>query len=111
MPYVVPIEEAKKLFPQFEFVSALTPSEQKAAFHVKEGAGRHLCPELIAPTYSVDRVNREISALQKIANPHVVRFEEYTYSSKGGQQLHYIVEEFVDGAWEACSASSRAEIC
>jgi len=39
----------------------------------------------------------EITALQQIANSHVVRLEEYTYSSKGGQQLHYIVEEYVDG--------------
>jgi eukaryotic-like serine/threonine-protein kinase len=97
MPYLVPIEEAKKSFPQFEFVSALTPSEQKAAFHVRDAAGRHLCLKIIAPTYSVDRVNREITALQQIANTHVVRFEEYTYSSKGGSLLHYMVEEFVDG--------------
>lgn len=97
MPYTVPIEQAKTSFPQYEFVALLTPSEQKAAFHVRDGAGRDLCLKLIAPTYSMDRLNREITALQQIANNHVVRFEEYTYSSKGGQQIHYIVEEFVDG--------------
>jgi serine/threonine protein kinase len=97
MPYTVPIEQAKTWFPRYDFIAPLTPSEQKAAFHVRDGGGRDLCLKLIAPTYSVDRLNREIAALQQIANTHVVRFEEYTYSSKGGQQLHYIVEEFVDG--------------
>ncbi len=98
MPYVVPIDQAQKSFPQFDFVAALTPSEQKAAFHVRDKQqGRDLCLKLIAPTYSVDRVDREIKALQEISNPHVVRFEEYTYSSKPGHHSHYIVEEFVDG--------------
>lgn len=96
MPYVVPIEQAKQSFPQFEFITALTPSEQKAAFHVRHGC-RDLCLKLISPNYSVDRVSREITALQQIANPHVVGLQEYTYSSKSGQQLHYIVEEFVAG--------------
>lgn len=97
MPFRVPIEEAKKTFEQFEFVSELTPSEQKAAFHVRDADGQDLCLKLISPDYEIDRLNREIKALQEIAHPNVVRFEEYTYSSKGGNQLHYIVEEFIEG--------------
>jgi eukaryotic-like serine/threonine-protein kinase len=97
MPYIVPIAQAKTEFPQYDFVAALTPSEQKAAFHVRDATGRDFCLKLIAPTYSIDRLNREITALQQVANNHVVRFEEYTYSSKSGHLLHYIVEEFVDG--------------
>ena len=97
MPYSVPIDQAAAKFPEYKFISALTPSEQKAAFHVQDANGRDLCLKLIAPNSSIDRLNREIAALQSIANPHVVRFEEYTYSSKSGEQLHYIVEEFVEG--------------
>jgi len=121
MPYIVPIDQAKQSFPHFEFVSALTPSEQKAAFHVRDDNGRDLCLKLISPDYSIDRVSREINALQQIANPHVVRLEEYTYSSKSGQQLHFIIEEFVSGvdlaaklgtAWTRGQAASFfAKLC
>ena len=97
MPYIVPIDQAKTWFPQYDFVTALTPSEQKAAFHVRDESGRDLCLKLIAPTYGIDRLNREITALQQIDNDYVVSLVEYTYTSKSGQQLHYIVEEFVDG--------------
>jgi len=35
--------------------------------------------------------------MQKISHPNVVRLVEYTFSSKSGHQVHYIIEEFVEG--------------
>jgi serine/threonine protein kinase len=121
MPFVVPIEQAGENFPDYEFVAALTPSEQKAAFQVIDANGRHLCLKIISPDYDIDRLSREIEALQKIDHPNVVRLEEYTYSSKPGKQLHYLVEEFVEGEdltqhlterWEVARAGTFfAELC
>jgi len=97
MPYVVDIKDAQQMFQDYTFVRALTPSEQKAAFHVKDKAGNAFCLKLIAPNYERDRIDREIQALQTINHPNVVRLIEYTFSSKPGQQRHYIVEEFIEG--------------
>ncbi len=97
MPYTVDIKDAAKMFPDYTFVRPLTPSEQKAAFHVKTKAGADLCLKLIAPNYERDRLDREIQALQTINHPNVVKLIEYTFSSKPGQQRHYIIEEFIDG--------------
>ncbi len=63
MPYDVPLDDAKKNYPEYEFVAKLTPSEQKAAFHVRKG-GEDLCLKIINPTYELDRLNREVAALQ-----------------------------------------------
>lgn len=97
MPYEVLLDDAKREFPEYEFVARLTPSEQKAAFHVRDSDGRDLCLKLISPNYSIDRMNREIAALQAITQANVVRLEEYTYSSKPGSQRHYMIEEFIEG--------------
>lgn len=98
MPYIVSIADAEKMFPDYTFIRALTPSEQKAAFHVKDKhSGSDLCLKLIAPSYERDRFDREIQALQTIDHPNVVKLIEYTFSSKTGQQRHYIIEEFIDG--------------
>ncbi len=98
MPYSVPIADAEADFPEFEFLQQLTPSEQKCAFHVRDKkTGEDLCLKLIAPSYSLDRLSREIQALQHINHPNVVRFVEYTYSSTPAALRHYIVEEFIQG--------------
>lgn len=97
MPYRVDIKDAEKIFPDYTFVRSLTPSEQKAAFHVKDKAGTDLCLKMIAPNYERDRLDREIQALQTINHPNVVKLIEYTFSSKPGNQRHYIVEEFIEG--------------
>lgn len=97
MPYVVPIDTARAQFPEYTFVRPLTPSVQKAAFHVRDGDGNDLCLKLIAPNYGRDRLDREIQALQSIQHPNVVQLIEYMFSSKAGQQKHYILEEYVDG--------------
>src|SRR5882724_108382 len=91
MPYRVDIKDAQQTFPDYCFIRQLTPSEQKAAFHVKDKAGNNLCLKLIAPNYERDRLDREIQALQTIDHPNVVRLIEYTFSSKAGQQRHYII--------------------
>lgn len=97
MAFVVPIDEAQALYTEYSFIAPLTPSEQKAAFHVKDSNGQDLCLKIIAPNYSIDRLDREILALQSIAHPNVVRLIEYTQSTKSGQQKHCIVEEFIEG--------------
>lgn len=97
MPFIVPIDQAQKLFPEYSFVSPLTPSEQKAAFHVRDQQGNDLCLKIIAPNYDLGRLQREIIALQSLSHPNIVNLKEYTFSSKPGLQRHYIVEEFIDG--------------
>ncbi len=97
MPYIVSMDEASESFPQYSFVEALTPSEQKAAFHVRDVDGADLCLKLIAPANTLDRLQREVVALQAIAHPNVVKLLEYTFSSRLGSEKHYMVEEFVAG--------------
>lgn len=97
MPFTVPIKDAQADFPEYKFLQALTPSEQKAAFHVQNADGQDLCLKIIAPNYSVDRIQREIIALQTLNHPNVVRLKEYTYSSTPTQQRHYMIEDFIEG--------------
>lgn len=97
MPYHVSMDDARAQFLDYVFIRALTPSAQKAAFHVRDAAGNDLCLKLIAPNYATDRLNREILALQRIRHSNVVRLKEYVFSSKNGDQKHYIVEEFIHG--------------
>lgn len=97
-PFVVDLKAAEADFPQYKFVKALTPSMQKAAFHVVDKTtGENLCLKIIAPNYSLERIEREIQALQAIQHANVVRLLEYTYSAKAGKNLHFLVEEFVEG--------------
>ena len=97
MPYVVSIDDAKKDYREYEFVKALTPSAQKAAFHVRDSNGTDLCLKVISPDFDIDRVAREIESLQRISHPNIVRLVEYTSSTKDGKRRHYIVEEYIDG--------------
>jgi len=97
MPFVVPIEEARAQYGEFEFISALPPSEQKAVFHVRDEGGQDLCLKIIAPDYSIDRLEREILALQSLSHPNVVRLKEYTFTTKRGHHRHYMIEEFIHG--------------
>jgi eukaryotic-like serine/threonine-protein kinase len=96
VPFVVDIDKARADFPDFEFVSALTPSEQKAAFHVRRGTD-DLCLKIIAPNHSLERAQREVAAMQEIDHSNVVKLIEYVFSSKGGRTTHYMVEEFIRG--------------
>jgi eukaryotic-like serine/threonine-protein kinase len=97
MPYTVPLLQAKAAYPEYYFITPLTPSEQKAAFHVRDRSGVDLCLKIIAPNYDIDRFHREITALQAISHPNVVAFREYTFSSTPHSQRHHIIEEFVEG--------------
>ena len=98
MAFTVDINDAKKQFPNFTFVTPLTPSAQKAAFHVKDEHGKDLCLKIISPTCTSERLHREITAMQNISHPNVVSLLEYTFSSTPGSLKHFVVEEFVDGA-------------
>jgi serine/threonine-protein kinase len=97
MPYTVDLNTAAAMFPEYSFIRPLTPSEQKAAFHVKDKGGADLCLKLIAPNFERDRLDREIQALQSIDSANVVKLVEYTFSSKPGSWRHYMIEEFIDG--------------
>ena len=107
MPFVVPIERARTEYPDYSFVSALTPSEQKAAFHLRDSEGRDLCLKIISPSYAVDRLTREIEAPQSIDHPGVVRLLEYTFSARPGNHRHILVEEFVEGTDLAASLTGQ----
>ena len=97
MAFSVPIDQAKNQFPEFEFIEAFPPSAQKAAFHVKNQEGKDYCLKLIAPNYVPERLEREILALEQINHPNIASLQEYVFSSKGGTQKHYILEDFVEG--------------
>jgi len=94
--FQIAIEDAKKEFPDFEFVAALTPSAQKAAFHVRR-EGVDFCLKIIAPNQSLERVQREVLAMQSMKHPNVVRMIEYEYSARWGHSRHYLIEEFISG--------------
>lgn len=96
MAFIVPIQNAIAQFPDYQFVSALTPSAQKSAFHVRRD-GKDYCLKIIAPNQALDRVQREVLAMQALDHPNVVKVIEYEYSAKAGQARHYMVEEFVAG--------------
>jgi serine/threonine protein kinase len=97
-PFVVSISDAHAQFPELTFVRPLTPSAQKAAFHVRDAQGIDLCLKIVSPDYERDRLDREIQAMQLVDHPNVVKLREYTFSSRAGQQQrHYIIEEFVAG--------------
>ena len=98
MTFSIALTDAQEQFPEYEFVEQLTPSAQKAAFHVRDGDGIDLCLKIVSPTYERDRLDREIRAMQTVDHPNVVRLREYTFTSKPGHQRHFIVEEFVEGA-------------
>ena len=90
------MDSAKAQFPDYEFVQALTPSAQKSAFHVRRD-GKDYCLKIIAPNQALDRVQREVLAMQALDHPNVVKVLEYEYSAKAGQARHYMVEEFIAG--------------
>ena len=97
MTFLVELEDAEALFPEYEFVERLTESVQKAAFHVRDSDGNDLCLKIIAPNYGRDRLDREISALRKLSHPNVVRLIAYEDSSTADPPRHYATEEFIAG--------------
>lgn len=96
MPFQVPISVAKSIYPEYTFISALTPSEQKAAFHVRDQQGNHLCLKIISPSYDITRLTREMIALRSLSHNNVVRFKDYICSI--AQNKHCIIEEFIEGS-------------
>lgn len=97
MPFIVPIDDAKKLFTDYVFVNSLTASEQKCAFHVQKN-GEDLCLKIISPTSEASRLEREVQALMKVNHPNVVEFFEYTFSVGKSGARHYVVERFIPGS-------------
>jgi serine/threonine protein kinase len=97
MPFTVPMSVAATQFPEYKFIAPLTPSVQKAAFHVKDTSGNDLCLKIISPDYDIDRLSREIQALQELNHPNVVRLIGYTRSLVAGNQKHYMIEQFIEG--------------
>jgi serine/threonine-protein kinase len=93
----VPLDEAKELFPEYEFITRLTASVQKAAFHVRQN-GHDLCLKVIAPNTEAGRLQREVAALLKVDHPNVVQFVEYTFSVSKKNHRHFVVEHFIPGS-------------
>ncbi len=98
MPFVVPLSVAQTQYPEYSFVSALTPSAHKAAFHVRDAGGRDLCLKLISPSAELSRVQREVQALRQLDHPGVAKLVDYTFQSSAALTRHHIVEEFVEGS-------------
>ena len=98
MTFSLPIADVRAAYPAFTIVKALTPSAQKAAFHARDSSGKDVCLKIISPNYNIDRLGREILALQKINHPNIVRLLEYQYHVSSAGIRHYMVEEFVDGS-------------
>lgn len=97
MPFIIPLEQAEKNFPQYTFISALTPSEQKAAFQVRDETNVDLCLKIISPDYEIDRLHREILALRNLNHANIVKLYEYTFSTTSKGTFHYMIEEFIPG--------------
>lgn len=97
MVYDVPIAQARADYPEFQFEEKLTPSAQKAAFHVRDENGNHLCLKIISPDYELDRLDREIIAMQAIEHPNVASLVKYE-KTIGETNRHFIIEEYVDGS-------------
>lgn len=95
--FTIDIAAAQIQHPEYEFVNALTPSAQKAAFHVRRD-GSNYCLKIIAPNQSLERVQREVLAMQTMDHPNVAKVIEYEYSAREGQTRHYLVEQYVDGS-------------
>lgn len=98
MAFQVDLRTAQADYPEYKFIRALTPSEQKAAFLVEDQDGKQLCFKIINPNSDVDRVGREIDALVAIDHINVVSLLEYRKQSRPGKFIHYMIEEFVDGS-------------
>lgn len=97
MPFLFEMNDAKALFPDYDFVAALPKSSYKAAFHVRDQEGKDLCLKIISPDCESQQLQREARAMQLISHPNVVQMLEYTFSSKSGDQRHFIIEEFIEG--------------
>jgi serine/threonine protein kinase len=97
MSFFVSIDHARQLFPQFEFVGALTASEQKAAFHVRNQDKEDLCLKIVNPNFSLDRLPREVDAMRKLKHANVAEFVEYTLTVNNNRSLHYIIEKYIHG--------------
>jgi serine/threonine protein kinase len=96
MVYDIPIAQVQQDYQEFQIISKLTPSAQKAAFHVRDASGQDLCLKIISPDYELDRLDRELIAMQTISHPNVACFVKYE-KSMGGICRHYILEEYVEG--------------
>lgn len=92
----VRLDQAQAEFPEFEFVKRLTPSAQKAAFHVRDGEV-DLCLKIFSPECNPARVEREIHALEALDSANVVKLVKYVFSFGAGHSKHYCIEEYVEG--------------
>ncbi|MBM7845371.1 serine/threonine protein kinase [Herpetosiphon giganteus] len=95
--YIVPLEEAQKLYPDYTFIKALTPSAQRAAFHVRDEKGIDLCLKIIHDNDDDERLRREIGALYDMNHKNLAKLIIYENSVRYGVQRHYLVEHFIDG--------------
>lgn len=96
----MPLTEAQLRFPDYTFIKALTPSVQKAAFHVRDKKGLDLCLKLVDPYSDLLYVRREIEALRQTNHPNVARlYHHYDAPPKeeGLPRQPIIIEHFIPG--------------
>jgi len=97
MNYILNIEDVRDKYPDYEIISQLRPSAQKASFKVRDKAGNILCLKIISPKYQFDRLQREVLALQNIEHENIAKLIEHVLSTKAGEARHHIIEEFIEG--------------
>ena len=96
MTFVLTLQDAQAQFPNYKFVKALTPSAQKAAFHVRDQNENDLCLKIVTPTYERDRLDREILAMQMVDQGGAL-YQRRAFSAlpllvrqaEAGQTIHY----------------------
>lgn len=77
----------------------MTPSEEKAAFQVRDrGTGIDLCLKIINPNIQMERLGRELQALSRLNHPNLSRLEAYHNTITQDGHKHAVVEPFIDGA-------------
>lgn len=97
MCFDLTIEEAEGLapgvIPRFKFPA----SGQKIVF-LAEKDGEPVVLKFYPPDACPRRLQREITALNRIDSPHVVKLIEFFYYVGRGRSVVYSIEEFVNGA-------------
>lgn len=98
MEFNFPVEEAERLFKEYEFLERLPASAQKAAFRVRDRAnGAELCLKIINPDSNLLYINREIQALTQFNHKNVARLHRCIDESTEAGRRHCIIEHFIPG--------------
>lgn len=90
------VAEAQRYFQNYALRSSLTPGAQADVFHAEASDGTAVVIKIIYGQWA-KRGEREIRALGLVDHPAVVRLVEHGTITHSGEQLPYMVTEFVEG--------------